>query len=88
MNNVHPAIASALRPFSPPSVGHHYRSARIAHGSRTPPGFRPGQLVGVRWSGTDRRGRDLFTISSTNSFTGYSPTFCAPLLNEFSTSEV
>ena len=83
---VHPVMAAALAPFMP--NGRHYRSARIRAGAIVPAGFRPGDLVNVRWSGMDGRGRDLYVISHTNSFSGYSPIFCAHLLNDFSTCEV
>ena len=65
--------------------GRVFKWAQIRPGAIPPPGFKPGQRVGVRWAGSDALGRDRYVISSGQEFTGYSPVLCARALEDFST---
>lgn len=81
--NVHTARAIA----PPVMTGRHYRSADIRTDIEPPMGFHCGQHVFIRWCSQDRRGRDVYAVSSTNSFSGYTRTFCARVLENFSIQE-
>jgi len=78
---------AALAPMTP--NGRHYRTATIRDDVHLDPasGLNPGQRVFVRWCSVDSRGRDIYAVSSTNQFSGYTRTFCALVLENFSILE-
>lgn len=82
---IHPIMRAALAPFVP--HGRSFRTATIRTDIEPPSGLHRGQMVYVRWCAQDGRGRDIYAVSTTNQFNGYTRTFCARVLENFSIQE-